>query len=123
MAFGGVFIVQLDMLKNPPSDVDVLAIPFKNCPDGVLIKGTIVNVPLTFIREESTVLEFELEVFGSPIYYRGWEFICKLTNTDDLERVYEHLRKDPKYYGGVINRRFIIQDDHAIHLGFRDPFV
>ncbi len=122
MAFDGVFIIQLDSLRYPPTDIDVLALPFKNCP-GLLAEGTIVNLPLIFIREEPTVPEFELEICGTPIYYRGWEFICKLSNIGDLNVVYEHLRNSPKYYGGVINRRFIVRDEHAFDLGFRDPFV
>ncbi len=123
MAFNGIFVLQLDSLKSPPTDVDVLALPFKNCPDGLLVTGTLVNFPLIFIREESTIMELELEIYGTPIYYRGWEFLCSLSNRDDLERVYAHFRNNPKYYGGVINRRFIIRDDHAIDLGLRDPFV
>ncbi len=46
MTFSGQFIIEIDALENAREDTDAIAIPFTDCPSGMLSVGTIIYVPI-----------------------------------------------------------------------------
>ncbi len=100
MDCSGRFVIQLGMLKNAPNDLDVIAIPFTDCPSGMLGLGTIIYVP---IQSALGTFELELVVNGPPMFKGGWDIPCSLHETDTLRRLLEHLSTEAR--GHKIGRR------------------
>ncbi len=101
MTFNGLFIIQLGALKTAPEHVDVIAIPFFACPDGMLVEGTIINVGL----KDKSIETLELTVFGHPIYYKGWEIMVEIHSQDVLQVAYDYLKIQGR--GTIDDRRLV----------------
>ena len=100
MDCSGRFVIQLGKLKSAPDDLDVIALPFTDCPSGMIVRGTIIYVP---IQSALGTFELELVVDGPPMFKGGWDIPCSLNEIDTLLRLLEHLSTEAR--GHKIGRR------------------
>lgn len=89
MTFSGQFIIQIDALESAPEDIEAIAIPFTDCPSGMLSEGTIIYVPI-----HSTVGRYglvELVIDGPSIFMGRWDIPCTIRDAATLRKLLDYL--------------------------------